>query len=183
MSFRTLLMSGIAAALVAVSVAPAAADSFSAVSLTSVRGTAPTASAGVTQTDIALAAGSYVLSLAWDSVTYSTRFFSPSAGNAQLGVYLLNGASVVQSLTTSLTEAGAGALQSLAFNIGTPGSYSLQLAALQTNTAQAASAKSFTVSGASYAVSPVPGPIAAAGLPGLAGLLGFGLYRRARRAA
>lgn len=182
MSFRTLLMSGIAAAAVAVSVAPAAADSYSAESVKSVQATKPPAGAGATQENIVLAAGSYVLSLAWDSVSYWNRFFSPAVGQAQLGVYLLDGANVVQSLKTNLKTTAAGALESETFNVAA-GTYSLQLAALQTNMASGASGKTFTVSGASYAVSAVPGPLAAAGLPGLAGLLGFGLYRRARRAA
>lgn len=67
---------------------------------------------------------------------------------------------------------------SLPFSIG-PGTYYLKLTT-DTNGGKFLDATATATFGAP---TPVPGPIAAAGLPGLLALAGYGLYRRRNRAA
>lgn len=166
MSFRSLLMSGVVAAAV-VGMAQSAA-AYGPANFQS----SETATAAWSQV-VDLSAGQYTLSLLWTSLSRSVNTNSA----IEFGAYLLDsGQTVIASATSTTRSTAGGSVLSDVFSIATAGQYTLQFAASH-------NAVPYMVNGAEASIAAVPGPIAAAGLPGVLGLIGFGLYRRNRRVA
>lgn len=166
MSLRGFMMSSFVVAAIAGMTQPAAA--YGPTDLQS----SDTATAAWSQV-VDLAAGQYTLSFLWTSLSRTVARNSA----IELGAYLLDaGQTLIASATSTTRSTAGGSVLSDVFSIATAGQYTLQFAASH-------NAAPYQVNGAEASITAVPGPLAAAGLPGVLGLIGFGLYRRTRRAA
>lgn len=136
---------------------------------------------GVKKSDFFELVGTYtnaVLNLTFSSYTPTS---TNTSGLITIELFTKIGHNLVASFIspTYTSATGATSITSSPFSIG-PGEYTLWLTS---KTNGGTFSKDVTATATFGAATPVPGPIAAAGLPGLLALAGYGLYRRRNRAA